>query len=515
MEKLLNVINCLPGQVTVLRGHSLGELEPYQRALAGLSGKERFRITFGEKEYKPGKHILIGFGEKFTNPKQKLREYFHELGLPSTTIGSSLVAYGLNEALDKTFDQLSECQLRRIQIYTATLLDNNLVIFHNPLEPISMKWKERFAELIVRFARNRKAVVLISSLSYRPQSWIGNEEINRVQVGANTKRTIGFSGDASQMQSMIKEVRRQSQAIDLNATAKKAKAAAPIASTSQIAKEASSVRAKVETEKKKVSNNKRSKSKKSSSKNRSNRKKVPKSVRNFLDIVENYPYLALGSSVAACILLLVFGSFLFSSTPIQEKPILAPKIKASGQGQGQGQGILNKNLNDNQEPKIASKSDLATKKITTNSMTTQTVNSKISDSSKTLQVIAQPKPKMTSSVKLNPTTRKSLSNASLIVSDYSMPIRKSILDTFSMDPNDFNPDEVSKSKSAKAKRQEFGVSLLKSLEKANDTAKGEYIRSNKGNRSSPSIHSDMSLEERRAMLREKFRQAIERAAANK
>ena len=62
--ELLRCVNCFAGQVTVLRGHSSADLQPYLRALAGIPGPERVSITIDDNEYSASHSNLIGFGER-------------------------------------------------------------------------------------------------------------------------------------------------------------------------------------------------------------------------------------------------------------------------------------------------------------------------------------------------------------------------------------------------------------------------------------------------------------------
>ncbi|MDC0359018.1 hypothetical protein OAO01_09400 [Oligoflexia bacterium] len=205
--ELLRCINCFGGQVTVFRAVSSSALQPFQRALAGIPGPEKIVITLDGESYTPEMAKLIGFGESMATANVTVADYLQEAGMPAGSIQASLLAFGLDGIAESTCQQLSKDQERRLTLIAATAKVDNVLIINNPFEDISSQWRERFAEHILAFARNNRQIVVIPSLSYRPESWIDNELIARVQVGENLQRTIGFGSDPSQMNEVISQVR--------------------------------------------------------------------------------------------------------------------------------------------------------------------------------------------------------------------------------------------------------------------------------------------------------------------
>lgn len=205
--ELLRCINCFGGQVSVFRAVGGTSLQPYQRALAGIPGPERFTVTLDGDSYSPEQANLIGFGESMFNDPETVEQYLEASGLPSGSVRASLLSYGLDDVAEKPCNTLSKDEQRRLAIIAATFDVNKMLILNNPFEEISSQWRERFAELILNFARTNNQIVVIPSLIYRPESWISNECVARVQVGENLQRTIGFGSDASQMNDMVKQVR--------------------------------------------------------------------------------------------------------------------------------------------------------------------------------------------------------------------------------------------------------------------------------------------------------------------
>ncbi|MCB0332549.1 MAG: hypothetical protein KDD55_03555 [Bdellovibrionales bacterium] len=217
--ELVRCINCFAGQVTVLRAASGTDLLLYQRALAGIPGPERFSITVDGNPFIPQEHNLVGFGENFQSEQRTVLEYLLTSGLNETTSRSLLSSYELDRAADSPCSSLSHEQERRLRLLHACYTSDKVSILHNPLDSLASQWKERFAKLLTDRAREGEQIFLLTSLSYRPQCWIGNETINRVQVGENIQKTIGFGSGGSDANDLIQQVREsfQSQSIDQEA----------------------------------------------------------------------------------------------------------------------------------------------------------------------------------------------------------------------------------------------------------------------------------------------------------
>ncbi len=217
--ELVRCINCFAGQVTVLRAASGTDLLLYQRALAGIPGPERFSITVDGNSFIPQEHILIGFGENFKGEERTTSDYLLSSGLNEPTAHSLLSSYELDSVANTPCNTLTPEQERRLRLLHACYTTSKVSILHNPFDSLASQWKERFAKLLTDRARDAEQIFLLTSLSYRPQCWIGNETINRVQVGENIQKTIGFGSGGGDANDLIQQVREsfQSESVDQEA----------------------------------------------------------------------------------------------------------------------------------------------------------------------------------------------------------------------------------------------------------------------------------------------------------
>jgi hypothetical protein len=210
--ELLSITNCSAGQISVLRAESPSELRPYQRALSGNQGRERFVITVDGVAYKTEDHNLLGFGEIPPHSGLTVSQYLSSLGLIDGAITGLLMSFGIEGIEQKACSALSPDEERKVRIFAATADPSKVLVINEPFEPIMSSWRERLAEFLGDFARTKNGMVIVTSLSYRPDSWIDNPVISRHQVGQSLRKTIGFGSVDSEGAQFINQLRDQMQA---------------------------------------------------------------------------------------------------------------------------------------------------------------------------------------------------------------------------------------------------------------------------------------------------------------
>lgn len=208
--ELLGVLTCHAGQITVFRAVNQSDLGKYVRAFAGIQGKDRLVLALDNQEFRPGEHTLIGYGERYSAADSALvQNMLLASGVSEPELGALLVSTGLDSVASKPCAELSQDEERRVRLTAAMAQPHKVLVLNDPFDCISSMWRERFAELLVKFARTHSALVVVPQLSFRPESWIDNESIARLQVGENVQRTIGFGSSPSQVFSVLQQVRQE------------------------------------------------------------------------------------------------------------------------------------------------------------------------------------------------------------------------------------------------------------------------------------------------------------------
>lgn len=207
--ELLNVATCCAGKISVLRASTPSDLRPYQRALGGSSAKDNLEIVCDNSTFYPEEHVLIGFGEPSPTTGLTVKEFLTSRGVSEFAIETQLMSIGLEDVLEKRCAELTLDQESRLRLLAATSNPEKILVLNDPFENISAKWRERAAEFLAEFARSRNALIIIPSLTYRPEAWIENECIARIEVGQTSQRTIGFGSAGSENNSQMEDIRNQ------------------------------------------------------------------------------------------------------------------------------------------------------------------------------------------------------------------------------------------------------------------------------------------------------------------
>jgi hypothetical protein len=205
--ELLSVVSCLAGKISVLRASVPSDLRPYQRTLGGSPGKENLLAVVDGADYRADEHTVIGFGEPSPTTGRTVKEFLTSCDIPDGAIEALLLSIGLETVAEKKCSELTPDQEARLRLLAATADPEKIVVLNDPFENISGQWRERAADILATFARTRKAIIVIPSLSYRPESWIDNQCIERLEVGQTSQRTIGFGSAGSAHNAYINELR--------------------------------------------------------------------------------------------------------------------------------------------------------------------------------------------------------------------------------------------------------------------------------------------------------------------
>ena len=201
------MVTCHAGKISVFRATGASELRPYQRALSGADAKDNIEVLCDGAEYKAEQHITIGFGESSPTAGRTVQQFLSESGVTELSSDGMLRSLGLEGIAGKSCSELSPDQEARLRLIAATCDPEKALILNDPFEHISHQWRERAAEVLSNFARSRKALIVIPCLSYRPECWIDNPLVERIEVGQTSQRTIGFGSANSQHNEMINELR--------------------------------------------------------------------------------------------------------------------------------------------------------------------------------------------------------------------------------------------------------------------------------------------------------------------
>lgn len=187
---------CLGGRVSVFRANREALLEEFRVALQGKFPVAQFRIALDGVKFNALQHVLIGFDEKFAlSDKETVNTFLERNGLDGDRLEGDLKNFGLGGLGIVPVSELSDTQQRVIRLLGATAKESDRVlILNDPFEGLTPEFQELLAMRVADFTYRTSAVVIISRLSSRPENWIDNPLISRVQLERPRRETIGSGG---------------------------------------------------------------------------------------------------------------------------------------------------------------------------------------------------------------------------------------------------------------------------------------------------------------------------------
>ncbi|MBX7144544.1 MAG: hypothetical protein K1X79_08855 [Oligoflexia bacterium] len=206
-------INCLPGRITVLRSVHPTESEMYQQALLGKPSAGRFTILFRGAPYIPGRHNLIGDSPDFiTGDKKTVFQYLSASGVAENTIEKLLLEFSLGGLSQAACADLGPGQQRVLRLLAVAQNPEVVHVLVEPFAPLSEELREKVAMYLSDFVAKRAGIVVVTSLTVRPDAWIENEYISRAQLERPRTKTVGFGSDALNREELLAHM-RQSEAL--------------------------------------------------------------------------------------------------------------------------------------------------------------------------------------------------------------------------------------------------------------------------------------------------------------
>jgi len=205
--ELLDCINCFPSKVTVLRAESETDLVPYRQAVSGQVSGKKFSVSYNNKNFIQSEHIVIGFGSWLPG-SESVSEVLVSFGVLNEQAPALLNTFGLAGLESKVIADLTLDYLRRLELLCASYSKARVVVLDSPFEPINSLYKDKFAELILNDTLTNNRITVVTRLCYRPEQWVGNETIERIQVGSTIQKTVGFGAKSNEIKDIVSQLRK-------------------------------------------------------------------------------------------------------------------------------------------------------------------------------------------------------------------------------------------------------------------------------------------------------------------
>ncbi len=220
--EVLRKISCLAGRITVFRSNIDREYELYRAALAGWETKDRVSLQLDGVTFSARKACMIGFGEAFASEPgdPTVHDFLLQAGVPDDRVETELLDLGLGGLANQRCKMLGPVQERVLRLVAAIYQNPPVIVLYEPFEQVAEQWREVLGQRLSSLVWKKKSIVVVVRLTNRPECWVENEHVARVQLERPRKRTIGFGSDIDPINEMAMQLRAQSTAIDLRSLTK-------------------------------------------------------------------------------------------------------------------------------------------------------------------------------------------------------------------------------------------------------------------------------------------------------
>lgn len=190
--KAAQKVSCPPGKVSVIKAYSSSDQFLYNQALSG-QGTSRVEVKLNDMEWQPIESLQIGFGEELPEGLNSI-EYLKQVGIADNQIDALLAEYGLDKYCYLSCNNLPAPAARQLTLLAATKTPTKVLVLNDPFEPLSGRWRERFAELMIEDAKRSDRVTVVTSLSHIPEFWQKSHEVNLIELEGGPKKKVVLTG---------------------------------------------------------------------------------------------------------------------------------------------------------------------------------------------------------------------------------------------------------------------------------------------------------------------------------
>ena len=203
-------ITCLAGRVTVFRARESSDIELYQNVLRCPEQDSRFSVLIDSRPFSPQDSIFTGCeNDLLAESSCSIWEYLKSSGLPGDQIPVRLAEVGLDSIAGVNCQELTPEQRRVVVLIGLSCISDKIIILDDPFLGIPSAHTEVLARRLADSVWRNRIIVVVTRLTARPESWVENEHITRVQLERPRERTIGFGGGELSSTEFIQAFRAQ------------------------------------------------------------------------------------------------------------------------------------------------------------------------------------------------------------------------------------------------------------------------------------------------------------------
>jgi hypothetical protein len=168
---------------------------------------------FNGSVYDPTQPIFIGFDKIQYRSEMTVRHILTESGVNQAQLEGFLSNHGIQQIAEKPLQELSSEQAQALSLLQVSLQPFPLIVMNDPFLAIPEQYREMYAHTLANGIWKNKGIGIVVSLSWRPDAWIDNDLITRVQIDQTSRRATVGIGSENPLTELAKQIRQEKQSI--------------------------------------------------------------------------------------------------------------------------------------------------------------------------------------------------------------------------------------------------------------------------------------------------------------
>ena len=175
-------IDCAPGVITVLQDENGQDLPAYESFFLNQKSNERISIERDGRPLELHEVLRVGFSP-FAPAESQINQYLSRVGYSESEISKILPDYELDKVHYLPCAHLPQVAQRIVELLGTIRSHEGIVILRDPFMPLSGRWREHFAQLLLNVVTQSNQIVICTQLSFLPQRWSVEGVIQYLDVG--------------------------------------------------------------------------------------------------------------------------------------------------------------------------------------------------------------------------------------------------------------------------------------------------------------------------------------------
>ena len=204
-DGFIRVVNCPPGEITLLRDDNKNSLKPFREALLGQSNTG-VTLKLGSRDLHSSEIEIVGAGASLWK-ETSVENVLLAAGVEQAKIPALLELAGLAKKKNIAPRELDEISSRRLALLCSIFSKSSILFYDRPLAQTLASSGKELAELILNSSRGSGQIRIVFLGERIPPSWKGQPGVEIESADGESSRSTSYSGTSGNLMDAVHSVR--------------------------------------------------------------------------------------------------------------------------------------------------------------------------------------------------------------------------------------------------------------------------------------------------------------------